>query len=295
MFRKTGVMRSLLEEKLSSWVVVMAAAIIIAAGGVGHTQTRKPKPSSKPAAVQEPVRAEREEAVPAPTPTKRNERPGASQTTQVPERPATTDPKASPPNSEASYKYEFSQPEFVVSNIKIEHDPNGAGTISFKKKGSDEAITDPIRVSSKSVTRINDALAALDFLSSTENYQYEKDYSHLGVTKFSFTQNGRSREVSYSWTENKDAKALMDEYRRIGNQYIWIFDVSLSRENQPLDAPRLMDSLDSMIKRNEISDPHQMEPFLRELSVDERIPLIARNHATRLLTQLEKERKKGSK
>jgi uncharacterized protein (UPF0147 family) len=84
----------------------------------------------------------------------------------------------------------------------------------------------------------------------------------------------------------------MDEYRRIGQQFVWIFDIGVARENQPLEAPRLMDALDSLIKRNEISDAAQMIPLLKELSNDERIPLIARNHATRIIKEIEKKAEK---
>ena len=275
---------------LTFWAAVAVAAIF--ATSVLQAQTRKPKAAANKAAeAPDASRSEQSVPIPVPTPSKRNERPG--QTEPVGSQKSTSGANPPQSNLEASYRYEFSQPEFVVSSIKIEHGPNGPGTISFKKKGNDETISDPIHVSPKSTARINDALTALDYLSTTEKYQYEKDYSHLGVTKFAFSQNGRSRDISISWTENKNARVLMDEYRKISNQFIWMFDISLSRVNQPLDAPRLLDSLDSMIRRNEISDPLQMEPFLRELSNDERIPLIARNHASRLVTQLEKERKKS--
>lgn len=225
------------------------------------------------------------EAKPSPIPPKRNERPGdTAAKSEV--KTAAAQPEQKP------FRYEFSQPDFVISNVVIEHSEDGKGTITFKKKGDDEKITDPISVSSKALERINAALASLNFLDSAENYQYEKDYSHLGNLKFSLSRNGRSREVTYNWTENKDAKILMNEYRKLQNQYVWMFDISVARENQPLEAPRLFDSLDSLFKRNEISDPSQMEPFLKELSNDERIPLIARNHAAKLVKGLEKERQK---
>jgi hypothetical protein len=35
-------------------------------------------------------------------------------------------------------------------------------------------VTDPITVSPEVMTRINEAYATLNFLDSTENYQYEK-------------------------------------------------------------------------------------------------------------------------
>jgi hypothetical protein len=110
--------------------------------------------------------------------------------------------------------------------------------------------------------------------------------------KISLKKDGRVRNSTFNWTENKDAKALVDEYRKIGEQYVWMFDVSVALENQPLESPRLMDALDSLLRRNEISDPSQMIPLLKRLANDERIPLIARNHATRIVKDIEKKAKK---
>lgn len=191
--------------------------------------------------------------------------------------------------------YEFSQPDFTINRIAIRHDDKGSGDISFSKNGSDETITDPIQLSTITLERIAATLAELDFLNSTENYQYEKDYSHLGNIKFTLRSVERSRTTTYNWTENKAAKTLMDEYRRIGQQYIWMFDIGVARANQPLEAPKLMDTLDGYFRRGEISDPEQMIPFLRGLSDDERIPLIARNHAAKLVKQIEKQSEKAKK
>ena len=105
-------------------------------------------------------------------------------------------------------------------------------------------------------------------------------------------ENGRERTVTFNWTANKDAKALADEYRKIGNQAIWVFEITVARENQPLESPKMLDNLDSLIRRKEISDTAQMLPLLQGLSNDERIPLIARNHAAKLIKQIEKDNKK---
>jgi predicted RNA binding protein with dsRBD fold (UPF0201 family) len=193
---------------------------------------------------------------------------------------------------DSTHFYYFTQPAFVTSSISIEHDDTGRGKISFQKTGLDEPITDPLQVSAAALERIANALKALKFFDSTENYQYEKDYSHMGNIKIRVKENGRERTVMFNWTLNKDAKALADEYRKIGNQAIWIFDVTVARENQPLEAPKMLDNLDSLIRRGEISDTAQMLPFLQGLSNDERIPLIARNHAAKLIKQIEKEQKK---
>jgi len=241
------------------------------------------KPTPTPTPQISPTQVQKVEVEPVKTPTKKNERPGNGNTSNG---SAPTGKKYVP-----KYFYEFSQPAFVVSKVQIEHDENGNGSISFMKSISDEVITDPIWLSPAALERINNALTALNFFDSTESYQYEKDYSHLGNVTIKVKKDGRERETKFNWTTNPDAKALADEYRRISNQYIWMFDINLSRVNQPLESPKLMDMLDSYIKRNEISDAAQLVPFLKELGNDERIPLIARNHATKLIKQIDKDKK----
>ncbi|MEJ7847402.1 MAG: hypothetical protein WKF92_04845 [Pyrinomonadaceae bacterium] len=241
------------------------------------------------------AKAEPANDAPAVVPAKKNERPdidGAATQERTNKRPDKNGQSQAAAANGSNHFYEFAQPAFVISKVLIEHDENGKGRISFMKKGYEELIADPIQVSAEALERINAAFIALDFINSTENYQYEKDFSHLGVMKIRLKDKGKERTATFSWTQNKDAKTLADEYRKIGNQFIWIFDISLARENQPLEAPKLLESLDSMIRRNEISDPKQMLPFLQKMTNDERFPLIARNHAGKLVKQIEKEKSK---
>ena len=218
-------------------------------------------------------------AEPRRTPAKKNDRPATTQAASQETRPS---------SKNYPYRYEFSQPEFPVARIVIEHDESGAGSIRFSKRGSTEEIADPLEVSRAALERINKAFDELGFLNSVEDYQYEKDYSHLGNVTITLRRDGRERIATFNWTVNKNAKVLYDEYRKLANQYVWQFDIAVARDNQPLDSPRLMDSLDSLLKRNEISDPLQMLPLLTALSKNERLPLIARNHATRLIGKIEK-------
>lgn len=187
------------------------------------------------------------------------------------------------------YFYEFTQPNFLVSHIRLEHDENGKGKITFRKRDFGEDFSDPIQLSPETQEILKTHWSALNFLDSTEEYQSkERDYAHLGTMQLKMKKEAGERTVKFNWTENQDAKALADEYRKIGNQYVWMFDITVARENQPLETPRIMNAIDSYLKRNEISDPKQMIPFLRELSDDERVPLITRNHAARLIKEIEK-------
>ncbi len=260
-------------------------------------KTNKRKTAQKPVLAQTPtVIAEND----SPPENKKNSRPETeNQTNSIEKTDDKVKTNARPVSAAAEtkpvYFYEFSKSDFLISKIYIEHDENGKGKITFQKKDFPELITDPLQLSAATLERVKATWQALNFLDSTENYQTERDFSNLGTMKFSMKKDNRTREARFNWTENKDAKILADEYRRIGQQFIWIFDINVARENQPLDAPRLLDALDSLIRRNEISDGAQMLPLLNEISNDERFPLIARNHAGRIVKQIEKSEKKKEK
>ena len=255
--------------------------VVVPASFLAQTK-RKPKTQPK-AAAQTATPQPTPEATPKTTnPPKRNERPGNGT--------ASNNPSAKPPYVPV-YFYRFERPGFVYPSIAIEHDEAGKGQITFVKDGNDIAIADPIELSAVTMTNLKNAFAALNFLDSNENYQYPRDYSNLGNVIITVQKDGRRREVKYNWTDNKHAKFLADEYRRISNEYIWRFEIVLARDNQPLSAPGLIDQMDDYLKRQEISDPFHMVPILRELANDERIPLIARNHAAKLAASIEKQKK----
>lgn len=262
-------------------IVLFTLVVSIAA------QTKRSKRVTKPAKSN--AQTETKEVVkPAPMPTpvntaKKNSRP-------VGENIPTETPKTQT-NKPPDFVYEYSRPSFPISHILIEHDENGKGKITFKKKDFDEEYDDPIQLSATTLENLRTHFDALNFIDSNEDYQYEKDYSHLGDVKITLRKNGKERTAAYNWTTNADAKALMDEYRKISNQYLWIFDITVARQNQPLETPKIMKMMDGYIQRNEISDPPQMIPFLQDLSNDERVPLITRNDAANLVKRIEKKKK----
>lgn len=261
-----------------SFVLVVAFAVIFTAFGTATAQRKKRSRTSARGAAQKPK--------PTPTPAvhaKKNGRPMESPVAETPVKPASFVPV---------FFYEFTRPGFKYPLINIEHNAAGQGSITFSMDDSDDVITDPLTVSAAALSRINAALDELDFVNSTEDYQFEKDYSHLGTNKIRIVRGLSERTAVYNWTSNKAAKALADEYRKLSNQYIWIFEINLARENQPLESPGLMTALESLIRRDEISDPMQMLPFLEKLKNDERIPLMGRNTAARIIEKTRKESNK---
>jgi hypothetical protein len=219
-----------------------------------------------------------------------------SQQTQQPEtkhnaRPTQSTPSPAPvPNNPdpVKYTYEFTQPKFYVKHIVLEHDANGRGTITFERLNEDVAVSDPVQLSAAALARINAAWQGLQFLDSNTNYQSDKQFPHLGTMRIGMERGERKRVAEFNWTNNRDAETLVNEYRKVADQAILIFDISIARQNQPLNAPKLMEAMESLLNRNALSDPQQLLPLLKELSTDERIPLIARNHAIRLTKKIQK-------
>lgn len=265
-------------------LVLLAGLPLALAAQTGKRKTTK-KPAAKPkvAATPQPT----PEATPE-VPPKKNERTdGTGKTNSRDAAATTTNTHAYTP----VYVYTFDRPGFTYSSIKIEHDEGGKGRIWFKKDSFDEPLDDPIELSNATLEKLRGAFAALNFLDSTEDYQYPKDFSNMGNLAITLNRDGRSRTVKYNWTENKHAKTLMDTYRAIANEYTWKFEITSARENQPLLTPGLIDALDSYLSRDEMPDPPHLLPFLNGLSNDERLPLMARNRVSKIIAKIEKAKK----
>ena len=186
------------------------------------------------------------------------------------------------------YSYEFSQPKFHIKHIVIEHDGNGRGTVTFERLNEDTPVVEPLELSADALARISAAWQGLQFLESETNYQADKQFPHLGTMKIGVERGDRKRVAEFNWTNNSDASTLVNEYRKAADQAILIFDISIARENRPLDAPKLMEAMESLLKRDALSDPRQLLKLLQDLSTDEHVPLIARNHALRLIKKIQK-------
>ena len=218
---------------------------------------------------------------------KHNVRPGSTSVQSGSTSGQSTSLDTSKPASSIKYSYEFTQPKFYVKHIVLEHDATGHGTITFERLNEDVPVVEPVDLSPAALSRITSYWTALNFLDSQTNYQASQDFSHLGTMRIGMQQGDRKRVAEFNWTHNDSASGLINEYRRVADQAILIFDISIARENQPLNAPKLMEVMESLLKRNGLSDPNQLIPLLRDMSTDEHIPLIARNHALRIIKQIQ--------
>jgi hypothetical protein len=187
-----------------------------------------------------------------------------------------------------SYAYEFAQPEFDVRRVVVEHDAAGHGRITFERKNEEQPLTEPLDISPSAFARIVAAWEALRFLDSAESYQAEKQFPHLGTYHLRMKRGAKERATEFNWTNNEQASALVREYRRITEQQLFVFDIDVARQYQPTESVKVLRRLEALLDRDEVSDKSTLAPLLADLSNDERIPLIARNQAARLLKRIAK-------
>jgi len=297
----------------STLAIAAIAALVLTgaafAAAVAAQSKRKPAPR-KPAATQRAAPTPMPTPAPTPVPvSKKNARPAdgaaAGQSPQMGtvavlpakqnarEDGATPAPDASAEAArkaadEVRYSFEFSQPQFVVRRFLIEHDAAGRGKITFERKNEDAAFTEPLQLTPAAYARIVSAWEGLKFLDSNASYQADKQFPHLGTMRLRMKQGARERTAEFNWTHDDHAAALAREYRALAEQQLFVFDIALAREYQPSEAIKILKRLDFLVGNKQISDAAQLVELLRDLVTDERIPLIARNHAERLLKKIEK-------
>ena len=265
---------------------ITTAALIITGAAIGASaQSRaKGKPSAEQSAPKKTTARPDEQPAPKKTTPRPEEQQGT--TTTTPAKPGAAAAKEDP--NAARYIYEFEHPDFFVYFIHIEHDDAGRGLIRFERRSDAEQTTEPFQLSPAALGRIAARWAALKFLDSTANYQGERTYPSYGKSRLTMRQSGRTRTAEFNYATDPDAFALADEYRRAADQAVLVFELKVAVESQPLETPKLLSRLDSLVEGTRLSDPQQLVPFLRELSTDERVPLVGRNQIARTLKKLEK-------
>jgi hypothetical protein len=187
----------------------------------------------------------------------------------------------------ARYRYLFENPRFTTPVQELEFDGSGLGRFRFQRKDSEE-IVNKLTISADVLAQIQQLLDEMNFLASNEDYQHKKDFSHLGNMTITYSRAGKERTVKFNYTDNQSLSRLTEIFRNIVTQETRIFELEAARANDPLSTPAQLRLLESEMKSHHIADPRRFEPILKEIKFDEGLPLIARNHAERLLQMIKK-------
>ncbi|MCI0664675.1 MAG: hypothetical protein L0220_26740 [Acidobacteria bacterium] len=189
--------------------------------------------------------------------------------------------------STVRYRYLFENDRFTTPLQEVEFDGQGRGQFRFKRKDGGEIIN-KLEVSPTVLSQIQILFDAMNFLASNEEYQHKKDFSHLGKMTITLASNGKERTVSFNYTDNQTMSGLTQIFRNIATQETRVFELDAVRNSDPISTPSQLRYLDNELRSKSIADPQRFVPILKDIQLDESIPLIARNHAERLLQMIRK-------
>ncbi len=191
------------------------------------------------------------------------------------------------PAADPAYRFLFENERFVVSLQEVLLTAEGKGQYRYQRKEMDEMVLTFV-ASPAVMEEIRGLFAQLDFLHSSENYQHRRDFSHLGTITLAMRQDGAEREVRFNYSDRQQINQLVRLFRGLATQESRLFEIETVRANDPISTPAQLRLLEGELKSRTIADPRRFAPLLREMRLDEGIPLIARNHATRLLEQIDR-------
>ena len=191
------------------------------------------------------------------------------------------------PAADSAYRFLFENERFVVSLQEVLLTAEGKGQYRYQRKEMEEMVLSFV-ASPAVMEEIRGLFADLDFLHSSESYQHRRDFSHLGTITLGMRQSGTEREVRFNYSDRPQINQLVRLFRGLATQESRLFEIETVRATDPISTPAQLRLLEGELKSRTIADPNRFTPLLREIRLDEGIPLIARNHATRLLEQIDR-------
>lgn len=193
-----------------------------------------------------------------------------------------------PAAGEMSFSYKFENPRFHLRVIEIDLAPTGAGELRFTRGESDEVLDCKVKLLPATIARIRNLFEVSDFLGSKTEYQGKTDMKHLGWITLGAKQGARERKVRFNFTINAQIEELEKIFRGIATQEISLFDIENAERYQPLDLPKQLEVLERDLRLEWIAEPERVLAALNEMVGDDTQPLIARNHAKRIIEAIKK-------
>ena len=189
---------------------------------------------------------------------------------------------------EMSFSYKFDGARFPLRLIEIDLGPDGTGELRFTRGESDEVVDCKVKLLPATIARIRNLFEVSDFLASNTEYQDKRDFKHMGWITLGAKQGTRERKVRFNYTLNPHMKELEEIFRGIASQEISLFDIENAERYQPLDVPKQLELLENDLKLVRIAEPARLLTALNEIAGDDSQPLIARNHAKRIIEAIKK-------
>jgi len=187
-----------------------------------------------------------------------------------------------------SVSYKFENVRFYIRVIEIDLDTNGRGEVRFTRGESDEVLDCKVKLLPATIARIKKLVDLSGLLATDTEYQDKKDFSHMGWITLGARRGERERKTRFNFTTNAYIKELEEIFRGIATQEMSLFDIDNAERYQPLDLPKQLETLENDLRLARIAEPERVLVALNEIASDDSQPLIARNHAKRIIEAIKK-------
>ncbi len=184
---------------------------------------------------------------------------------------------------EATYRYEFEQPNFPVTHIVVVLDAAGRGSLEYSEKDTPEPVRVPITLRSESLVRLQRLATQVAGLPPVPP---SDKHANLGLSKLTLLVNGAPVSIAFTYTQQPAVAELGRFFRGLVTQHQRINQIETARRYQPLDMPQLLSHLEADLNAQRIAEPTALADLLASLANDLRLSLIARNQARRLYTRV---------
>ncbi|QUW03366.1 hypothetical protein J8C06_02690 [Chloracidobacterium validum] len=182
------------------------------------------------------------------------------------------------PQAEA-YRYEFEQPNFLITRILITLDATGRGRLEYVEKDVPDLTHAPVALRPESLLRLQQLATKAAELSPMPP---SEKHANLGLNKLTLLVNGRSISLAFTYTPNPVLLDLGKFFRGLVTQHQRVSQIETARRYQPLDMPKLLRDVEADLNGQRIAEPAALAELFSSLANDLRLSLIARNHAKRL-------------
>ncbi|MCS7080371.1 MAG: hypothetical protein NZ585_10015 [Chloracidobacterium sp.] len=182
-----------------------------------------------------------------------------------------------------SFRYEFEQPNFLVTRMTVVLDAAGRGTLEYVEKDALEPTRAPVALRPESLARLQQLAVKVAALRPEPP---SEKHANLGLSKLTLVVDGKPVSVTFTYTRQPAVLELGRFFRGLVTQHQRVSQIETARRYQPLDMPKLLSALEADLNAQRLAEPAALSDLLASLANDLRLSLIARNQARRLYARV---------
>ncbi|MBZ5551667.1 MAG: hypothetical protein LAO21_03025 [Acidobacteriia bacterium] len=197
--------------------------------------------------------------------------------------------KSSPDGPETSptsilFSKELQQGQY--ERFKISIDQQGRGKFEAKPRDG-ELMARDLQVSPDTMRRLLASFEAAQFLSSTREYESPAKVADMGMKTIALEQNGRSREVRFNYTFDKNMATIADLFGGLVTTQLRLASLENAKKYDKLGLPDELNALQAELNNHWLVDAELLIPVLTEIANNRAFFNVVQRKAHQLILQIE--------